>query len=64
MSIFLIVSCLAFEPVQSLLAVGTSESKYGPGKIYVFGRGRIYKVLHATAPNIHQATTVRSKSAR
>ncbi|KAK5995628.1 Sodium protection 2-like protein [Cladobotryum mycophilum] len=38
-------SCFAYDPVQSLLAIGTSESKFGPGKIYVFGRQRIQKVL-------------------
>ncbi|RYP73453.1 hypothetical protein DL771_003625 [Monosporascus sp. 5C6A] len=29
------ISCMAFEPVQSLLAVGTNESKFGSGRIYV-----------------------------
>ena len=43
-------SCLAFDPVQSLLAVGTSESKFGPGKIYVFGRGRITKFFASPRP--------------
>jgi len=27
--------------VQSLLAVGTKESQFGPGKVYVYGRQRI-----------------------
>ena len=26
---------MTFEPVQSLLAVGTNESKFGSGRIYV-----------------------------
>ena len=38
-------SCLAYDPVQSLLAIGTKESKYGPGKIYVFGQRRVQKIL-------------------
>jgi syntaxin-binding protein 5 len=39
------VSALAYDPVQSLLAVGTRNSQYGPGQIYVFGRSRIQLVL-------------------
>jgi syntaxin-binding protein 5 len=38
-------SCLAYDPVQSLLAIGTSESKFGPGKIYIFGQRRVQKVI-------------------
>lgn len=38
-------SCLAYDAVQSLLAIGTSESKFGPGKVYVFGQRRVQKVL-------------------
>ncbi|KAK5173080.1 Lethal(2) giant larvae sro7 [Saxophila tyrrhenica] len=38
-------SCLAYEPVQSLLAVGTKNSQFGPGQIYVFGRDRIQVTL-------------------
>ncbi|KAL4924310.1 putative SNARE-dependent exocytosis protein (Sro7) [Aspergillus undulatus] len=34
-------SALAYDPVQSLLAVGTSESQFGHGQIYVFGQGRV-----------------------
>jgi len=41
-------SCLAYDPVQSLLAVGTNESKFGKGQIYVFGRNRIQKVFLPT----------------
>ncbi|KUI72337.1 hypothetical protein VM1G_07995 [Cytospora mali] len=37
------IGCLAYDPVQSLLAVGTNESKFGKGQIYVFGRNRIQK---------------------
>lgn len=33
-------SALAYDPVQSLLAVGTSESLYGGGQIYIFGHQR------------------------
>ncbi|RYP10368.1 hypothetical protein DL764_000702 [Monosporascus ibericus] len=39
------ISCMAFEPVQSLLAVGTNESKFGSGRIYVFGQLRVHKLL-------------------
>ncbi|KAL1884171.1 hypothetical protein VTK73DRAFT_6840 [Phialemonium thermophilum] len=39
------ISCLAYDPVQSLLAVGTNESRYGPGKIYIFGQGRVQKFI-------------------
>ncbi|KAI6777938.1 Lethal(2) giant larvae protein-like protein [Emericellopsis cladophorae] len=39
------ISCLAYDPVQSLLAIGTSESRYGSGKIYVFGQRRVQKIL-------------------
>ncbi|CAJ2508855.1 Uu.00g138810.m01.CDS01 [Anthostomella pinea] len=37
------ISCMAFEPVQSLLAVGTTESKFGTGRIDVFGQNRVHK---------------------
>lgn len=36
---------MAYDPVQSLLAIGTSESRFSPGKIYVFGQRRVQKVL-------------------
>ncbi|KAI1646925.1 lethal giant larvae like, C-terminal-domain-containing protein [Daldinia loculata] len=39
------ISCIAYEPIQSLLAIGTNESKYGSGKIYVFGQSRVQKLL-------------------
>ena len=39
------ISCLAYDPVQSLLAVGTKKSQFGPGQIYVFGRDRIQATL-------------------
>ena len=32
---------LAYEPIQSLLAVGTSDTQFGSGQIYIFGRSRI-----------------------
>ncbi|KAK3384976.1 lethal giant larvae like, C-terminal-domain-containing protein [Podospora didyma] len=44
------ISCLAYDPVQSLLAVGTNESKFGPGKICVFGRQRIQKFFVPPRP--------------
>ncbi|KAK1979652.1 lethal giant larvae like, C-terminal-domain-containing protein [Colletotrichum cereale] len=39
------VSCLAYDPIQSLLAIATNESKFGPGKIFVFGQSRVHKVI-------------------
>jgi syntaxin-binding protein 5 len=32
---------VAYDPVQSLLAVGTSESKFGSGQVYIFGQRRV-----------------------
>ncbi|CAH0019132.1 unnamed protein product [Clonostachys rhizophaga] len=49
------ISCLAYDPVQSLLAIGTSESKYGSGKIYIFGRQRVHKVFQ-----LQRATSFKS----
>jgi len=39
------VSALAYDPTQSLLAVGTKETKYGSGQIYVFGQKRVTVTL-------------------
>lgn len=47
-------SCIAYDPVQSLLAIGTSESKFGPGKVYVFGQRRVQKVLQPPRPTSFQ----------
>ena len=41
---------MAYDPVQSLLAIGTSESKFGPGKIYIFGQRRVQKILQPPRP--------------
>lgn len=35
------ISALAYDPVQSLLAVGTSGTKITPGKVYIFGQKRV-----------------------
>lgn len=43
------IGCLAYDPVQSLLAVGTKSSQFGPGQIYIFGKGRISAVLPVPA---------------
>lgn len=43
------VACMAYDPVQSLLAVGTKSSQFGPGQIYLFGKGRIQAVLPIAA---------------
>ncbi|KAK1659717.1 lethal giant larvae like, C-terminal-domain-containing protein [Colletotrichum godetiae] len=51
------VSCLAYDPIQSLLAIATNESKFGPGKIFVFGQNRVSKVLepprHTSFRSLH-----------
>jgi hypothetical protein len=39
------ISAIAYDPVQSLLAVGTSETQYGSGQIYVFGQQRVCVVF-------------------
>ena len=39
------ISCLAYDPVQSILAVGTRSSQFGPGQIYLFGQARIQAIL-------------------
>lgn len=43
------ISCLAYDPVQSLLAAGTRNSQFGPGQIYIFGRDRIQVTLQLPA---------------
>ncbi|KAI9845058.1 MAG: hypothetical protein M1838_001915 [Thelocarpon superellum] len=40
------ISAMAYDPVQSLLAVGTNESRFGPGQIYVFGQKRVSVTLN------------------
>lgn len=37
--------CLAYDPVQSLLAIGTNETTFGSGQIYIFGQKRVQAVL-------------------
>jgi len=39
------VSCLAYDPVQSVLAAGTKSSQFGPGQIYLFGQRRVQVIL-------------------
>ncbi|OCK73743.1 hypothetical protein K432DRAFT_387227 [Lepidopterella palustris CBS 459.81] len=39
------ISQIAYDPVQSLLAVGTNDTQFGSGQIYVFGRKRINVIL-------------------
>jgi syntaxin-binding protein 5 len=36
---------LAYDPVQSLLAIGTNETTFGSGQIYIFGQKRVQAVL-------------------
>ncbi|TVY57603.1 Lethal(2) giant larvae protein SRO77-like [Lachnellula cervina] len=35
------IGSLAYDPVQSLLAIGTNETTFGSGQIYVFGQQRV-----------------------
>ncbi|KAL8651278.1 MAG: hypothetical protein Q9210_003352 [Variospora velana] len=39
------IGCLAYDPVQSLLAVGTNDTQFGAGQVYVFGQGRVSVTL-------------------
>ncbi|OAX82388.1 hypothetical protein ACJ72_03261 [Emergomyces africanus] len=39
------INALAYDPIQSLLAVGTSETQYGNGQIYIFGQERVSAVF-------------------
>ncbi|KAL8971806.1 MAG: hypothetical protein Q9183_000882 [Haloplaca sp. 2 TL-2023] len=39
------ISALAYDPIQSLLAVGTNDTQFGPGQVYVFGQSRVSVVL-------------------
>ncbi|KAL9609037.1 MAG: hypothetical protein Q9167_006158 [Letrouitia subvulpina] len=39
------ISALAYDPVQSLLAVGTNDTQFGPGQVYVFGQTRVSVVF-------------------
>ncbi|GAW26143.1 putative snare-dependent exocytosis protein [Rosellinia necatrix] len=45
------ISCVAYEPVQSLVAVGTNESRFGGGRIYVFGQSRVQKFFAPPRPS-------------
>jgi syntaxin-binding protein 5 len=49
------VSAVAYDPVQSLLAIGTNDTKFGEGQVYVFGQSRVTAVL-----NLQRRTSVRS----
>ncbi|KAJ9234142.1 hypothetical protein DTO169E5_6719 [Paecilomyces variotii] len=40
------ISAIAYDPVQSLLAVGTSDTQFGSGQIYVFGQRRVSVVFN------------------
>lgn len=39
------ISALAYDPVQSLLAVGTNDTQHGAGQIYIFGQRRVCQKL-------------------
>jgi hypothetical protein len=39
------ISAIAHDPVQQLIAVGTNDSKFGAGQIYVFGQKRVEVVF-------------------
>lgn len=49
------VSQIAYDPVQSILAVGTRSTKFGAGQVYIFGKKRIT----ATFPLPRQGASVR-----
>jgi hypothetical protein len=36
---------LSYDPVQSLLAVGTTDTQHGTGQVYVFGQERVFQKL-------------------
>jgi hypothetical protein len=40
------IGAIAYDPVQSLLAVGTNDTQFGSGQIYVFGQRRVCVVFH------------------
>ncbi|KAJ5174424.1 uncharacterized protein N7482_000301 [Penicillium canariense] len=40
------ISAVAYDPVQSLLAVGTNDTSFGSGQIYVFGQRRVAVVFN------------------
>ncbi|KAJ5674106.1 hypothetical protein N7462_009545 [Penicillium macrosclerotiorum] len=39
------ISAVTYDPVQSLLAIGTSDTQFGSGQIYVFGQRRVLVVF-------------------
>lgn len=39
------ISAIVYDPVQSLLAVGTNESQYGQGQVYIFGQARVTAIF-------------------
>ena len=39
------LSAVSYDPVQSLLAIGTNDTQYGTGQVYVFGQKRVYQKL-------------------
>ncbi|KAJ5561791.1 hypothetical protein N7535_003749 [Penicillium sp. DV-2018c] len=39
------ISAIAYDPVQSLIAVGTRDTSFGSGQIYVFGQRRVAVVF-------------------
>jgi len=46
------ISACAYDPVQSLLAVGTKFSrKFGPGQVYIFGKDRVQVTLSLSTPS-------------
>ena len=39
------ISTIAYDPIQSLIAVGTGDTQFGSGQIYVFGQRRVSVVF-------------------
>lgn len=40
------LSVIAYDPIQSLLAAGSNDSRFGSGQIYVFGQKRVSVTLN------------------
>ncbi|KAF2144568.1 uncharacterized protein K452DRAFT_266511 [Aplosporella prunicola CBS 121167] len=52
------ISQIAYDPVQSLIAVGTNNTQFGHGQIHVFGEGRISVVFKLPAKDSPSVKTL------
>ena len=39
------IGAFAYDPIQSLLAIGTNDSKFGAGQVYIFGQKRVFTIF-------------------